>query len=76
MMNMTKPSLASNNPVPDVEVFNALSSFYISVWAYVNTFFDDSRWLQTFPTLIDPYVKLGKSLERIQHDKIDGVIYK
>jgi hypothetical protein len=60
----------------DSKAFHALSIFYISVWAYVNTFFDDSRWLQTTPTLIDPYVKLEKSLERIQQDEIDGVTYK
>lgn len=30
-------------------LFNELSSFYISMWSYLNSFFDDTRWLNPYP---------------------------
>ena len=73
---MKQSSSANDKPMLNGEAFNALSSFYVSVWAYMSTFFGDTRWLQTAPTIIDPYLMLEKSLERIQHDEIDGVTFK
>jgi hypothetical protein len=74
--DMKKSSLAKDKPLLNGEAFHALSSFYVSVWAYMNTFFDDTRWLQTASIQTDPYLLLEKSLERIRHDEIDGIAYK
>ena len=57
--------------------FNDLSAFYINLWQYLNTFFNDSRWSQVHPngtSKIDRYRLLESSLERLRADQLDRTI--
>jgi hypothetical protein len=57
--------------------FNDLSAFYINLWQYLNTFFNDSRWSQVHPngtSKLDRFHLLESSLERLRSDQLDGTI--
>jgi hypothetical protein len=57
--------------------FNDLSAFYINLWQYLNTFFNDSRWSQVHPngtSKVDRFHLLEASLERLRANQLDSTI--
>ena len=61
------------------EAFHSLSAFYINLWQYINTYFDDNRWLQmpaSDASKEDRYKLLGKSFDSLKRHEIDDSLAK
>lgn len=59
--------------------FNVLSTFYTHLWQYLNTFFDDTRWLDMYPNGTSQqarYSLLEQSFAAIRDTEIDGTLYE
>jgi hypothetical protein len=57
--------------------FNDLSTFYLNLWQYLNTYFNDARWLQVHPngtSKQDRFHLLEASLEKLRADQLDSTI--
>lgn len=52
----------------DQELFNLLSAFYIDIWRYLNSFYDDSRWLQVYES---EEIERSSRLDNLQREYQD-----
>ena len=59
------------------DTFNDLSAFYLNLWQYMNTFFNDSRWFQVHPngtSKLDRFELLQASLEKLRANDLGSTI--
>lgn len=55
--------------------FSRLSDFYITLWSYLNTFFDDTRWLNIHlngETPTETFARLETTLQQL--DTLDDLL--
>jgi|SRR6266436_1610322 hypothetical protein len=68
--------MANQLQTPEGEVYGSVSAFYLALWAHMDAFSDQSRWLRASetPPPGERAAELSKRFERLQEMKIDHLL--
>jgi len=68
--------MANQFQTPEREMYGSVSAFYLALWAHVDAFSDQSRWLRASetPSTQERAAELSKQFEALQEMKIDQLL--
>ena len=68
--------MANQFQTPEREMYGSVSAFYLALWAHVDAFSEQSRWLRASetPSTQERAAELSKQFEALQEMKIDHLL--